>query len=219
MQLGVVSSQERRGLYWATGSWALPWDGDGVLAPRRWITESALYEAVAQEIGAQRIAEFDARRGEFAPTPTLEKCVAEAVYEERRRDLLPKAPSRLNCLFAAEDAVAAIDFLRAYGAPLQFDASGMSQSGAMPVSTADGLWIALDMHLFQIPQLADRADENERGLSALREEASRYWRGGKSASPFVEVLCEKLWRWTAFIDEQGAPDGFASWMRRRQSSS
>lgn len=171
---------------------------------------------MAQEPSAQRIAELDRRRSEFSSAPTLEKCVAEAVYEERRRELLPEAPSRLYCLFAAEDGGAAIDFLSAYGPPLRFDASGMSQSGAMPVSTADGMWVALDMHLFQIPQLGDRADENERALSTLREEASRYWSGVESSRPFVEVLCEKLWRWTAFIDERGAPE-FASWMRQRET--
>jgi hypothetical protein len=87
VQLGVVSSQERRGLYWATGSWALPWDGDGVLAARRWIADSLLYQAVSQELGADWIAELDARRSEFASAPTLEKCVAEAAYEECRREL------------------------------------------------------------------------------------------------------------------------------------
>jgi hypothetical protein len=214
-----VSDQEWRGLYWATGSWALPWDADCVLAPRRWVAESPLYQAVAHEFGADRIAELHARRAEFASAPTLEKCVAEAVYEQRRRELVPRAPGRLDCLFAAEDAIAAIDFLAAYGAPLQFDASGMSESGAMPVSTADGVWVALDMQLFQIPELADRTDENERALSALLEEASRYWSGGSSPIPFVEVLCEKLWRWTAFIDDQGAPDQFAVWIRRRQRKS
>jgi hypothetical protein len=214
-----VSDQERRGLYWATGSWALPWDADGVLAPRRWVAESPLYQAVAHELGAERIAELHARRAEFAPAPSVEKCVAEAIYEQRRRELVPRAPSRLDCLFAAEDAIAAIDFLAAYGAPLQFDASGMSESGAMPVSTADGAWIALDMQLFGIPQLADRAEENGRALSALRDEAFRYWTGASSPSPFVEVLCEKLWRWTAFIDEQGAPDEFVSWIRHRQRKS
>jgi hypothetical protein len=132
---------------------------------------------------------------------------------------LPLAPSRLNCLFAAEDGGAAIEFLSAYGPPLQFDAAGLSASGAMPVSTADGIWIALDMHLFQIPQLADQADANARALSSLREEASRYWSGVESPHPFVEVLCEKLWRWTAFINEQGAPDEFASWMRQRKGRS
>lgn len=214
-----MSDQERRGLYWATGSWALPWDEDGVLAPRKWVAESPLYHAVAQDLDAQRLAELHARRAEFASAPTLEKCVAEVVYEQRRRELKQQAPSRLDCLFAAEDAIAAIDFLAAYGGPLQLDASGMSQSGAMPVSTADGFWVALDMRLFQVPQLADRADENQRALSALRDEASRYWSGGRSPNPFVEVLCEKLWRWTAFIDEEGAPEEFASWVRRRQCSS
>jgi hypothetical protein len=75
------------------------------------------------------------------------------------------------------------------------------------------------MQLFQIPQLADRADENERAVSALFEEASRYWSGASSPIPFVEVLCEKLWRWTAFIGEEGAPDKFALWIRHRQRKS
>jgi hypothetical protein len=216
MQLGIVSRKEQRDLYWATGIWALPWDGDGVLSPRCWVSNSPLYRTVAQGLHAQGIAELSSRRSEFEAAPSLEKCVAEAVYEELRQEVLPLAPSRLNCLFAAEDAIAAIEFLRTYGPPPRFDASGMSESGAIPVSTADGAWVALDMHLFCLAAVSDRVEQNRQLLDALRDKAACYWSGELSPDPFAEILCEKLWRWTDFIGAQGAPAEFAVWANQRR---
>ena len=121
------------------------------------------------------------------------------IYEDVRRSVLPDAPSRLDCVFAGVDAVAAIEFASAY------IGTGMlgPEAGALPVSTADGAWVAVDMHLFEI---SERLPIDRLGVSAalrdLRARAERYWCGEQSSEPLVEVLAERLWLWTRFAEHQ-----------------
>lgn len=207
--LGHVSTEECRGLYWASQTFEFPRTKDQVVLPREWVASSKLYKEVSDSLTAGGLAELSGRIGDFEAAPSLEKCVAEAIYEETRMRALPEAPSRLRCLFAARDAIAAIEFSSAYLPPPVFDANGMGSSGAFPVSTADGKWVRLDMNLFHLPK-AIGADKscNERALDEVRRSAGAYWRGEESDKPFVEVLCEKLWLWTHFLTSSGAPPAF-----------
>ena len=216
VQLGVVSNEELRDLYWSTATFAFPQTNERVILPRQWVGDSQLFGLLGAELDPARLAELDARRGEFDPEPTLEKCVAEAIYETVRQRLLPDAPSRLDCLFAALNVNGALEFAARYGPPLVFDEKGMSTSGVVPVATADGCWVALDMHLFDIPQ-AIGPDEaaNAQELHRLSAEAERYWRGEQSDTVFVEVLAEKLWQWTAFISDGHPPPPYAQWRATR----
>ena len=215
--LGVVSSQERRDLYWAMSEWwALAPDANGVIAPRRWVASSPLYAEVEANLTGGGLTELDARRSQYDAAPTLEKCAGEAVFEAVRREVSPTAPSRLNCLFATEDMYGAVEFLRKFAPPLRFDAEGFGSHAALPVSTADGAWVAVDMRRFVLPQVGPDARSNDGALGSVRDAAAGYWRGDVSGAPFVEVLCEKLWRWTAYIATNGAPPAaFTVWMAGR----
>jgi hypothetical protein len=97
----------------------------------------------------ESLSALGARRAEFDDTPTLEKCVSEAVFEQVRERVLPGAPSRLNCLFAAPNLATAMEIWGEYVPAPRFDAEGMGLGGAVPVSTADGRWVAVDLRLFE----------------------------------------------------------------------
>lgn len=211
--LGHVSTEESRGLYWASQTFQFPRSKDQVVLPREWVASSKLYNEVSDNVTASGLAELSGRIGDFEAAPSFEKCVAEAIYEEARMRVLPEAPSRLRCLFAARDAVAAIEFSLVYLPPPVFDANGMGGSGAFPVSTADGKWVMLDMNLFRLPKTigADKSC-NERALDEVRRSAESYWRGEESDKPYVEVLCEKLWLWTYFLTPSGPPPAFRNFV-------
>jgi hypothetical protein len=185
-----------------------------MILPRAWVVTSALYRAVDSNLEPQQLVELVRRRNKFQPEPTLEKCVGEAVYERVRLRVLPDAPSRLRCLWAALDAGSALEFAERYLPPPVFDAStGIATNrGAIPVSTADGRWVAVDMHLFRIlSAVTEDAGSNRMGLEELEAFAERYWRGEESNSPFVEVLADKLWEYTAFINDAGSPPPYSMW--------
>jgi len=75
-----------------------------------------------------------------------------------------------------------------------------------------GRWVALDMHLFGIPSAITRdAGSNAAALAEVEALAERYWRGEQSDAPFVEVLAEKLWLYTAFITDAGLPLQYSQW--------
>jgi hypothetical protein len=138
IRLGVVSKEERRDFYWTAGSFDFPRTEDEIVLPRDWVASSPLFQAVDNDLSPEGLASLNERRTEFTEAPSLEKCIAEAIYERVRRQVLPEAPSRLHCLFAALDAIAAIQFADLYLPPPIFNAQGIAEGGAAPVSTADG---------------------------------------------------------------------------------
>jgi hypothetical protein len=177
------------------------------------MTSAGLYSEVASSLDPKSLTSLARRQHEFEPAPSLEKCVAEAVYETVRLSVLSNAPSRLHCLWAAKDAAAAIDFaLKHY--PITFGENGMGQ-GAVPVSTADGRWVVLDMNLFRLAAIGEDVTANEEALSKLEVTARSYWSGEESEAPFHEVLCDKLWVWTTFLTPAGSPPPFAEFMKKR----
>lgn len=204
--LGQVSTEEKRHLYWAVTSFSFPKTAERLILPRQWVAASALFRELENDPDPARIAELHKRRTEFDAAPTLEKCVGEAVYEHVRQRVLPSAPSRLECLFAALDIFGAIEFSQVYLPPPTFNTSGMSEGGATPVSTADGNWVAADMRLFEIPtNLGSDPPLNAQAIRETETLANRYWRGEQSSDLFVEILAERLWQYTAFITEDGLP--------------
>lgn len=204
------------GFYWASAGLNFPTTDDRVVMPREWVISSPLYEQVAANLDADRLAHFDQQRDAFDAAPTLEKCVSEAVYERVREQILPDAPSRLRCLWAALDAGAAMQFAQVYLPPPVFDAEGFGNIVAMPVSTADGKWVALDMHLFEIPQsINSDAETNAAALSHIEDRARRYWSGEQSEDLFVEVLAEKLWQWTAYFTDGRVPPPYSEFRGHR----
>lgn len=215
--LGVVSSDEMRGLYWATTTFAFPQTVERVILPREWVGASQLFCALPSDLDAEQITALAGRRSQFAAEPSLEKCVGEAVYEQVRQRVLPSAPSRLRCLFAALDMLAAIEFAQLYLPASAFEPEGgIGHHGAMPVSTADGKWVALDMHLFEVPTaLGADSESNAESIESVEAQAERYWRGEQSSELFVEILAERLWQWTVFISEAGVPPGYAEWHASR----
>jgi hypothetical protein len=65
--------------------------------------------------------------------------------------------------------------------------------GTLRVRTGGAPWIAVDMHLFFLPEwFSDSAIANELALERIRKRALRYWRGERSRQPFVEVLATSL---------------------------
>lgn len=90
-ELGIVRTDERRHLYWATMGFDFPTTPERVILPREWVSQSQLYAEVATDLEPARLAEIAARRGDFPPEPTLEKCVGEAVFEEVRLRVRPDA--------------------------------------------------------------------------------------------------------------------------------
>lgn len=216
--LGKVSCEERRHLYWASNGWAFPITENQIIQPRRWVADSALFAELSRDASPSGIAAVRSRLDEFDATPTLEKCVAELVYEQVREGTLPLAPSRLNCLFVARDAASAVQFAAAY-IPMVIYPSRDTNLAALAVSTADRAWVELDMYLFATMSLAGR-DEPQiaKTLEALTAQADRYWTGEQSSSPFPEILAEKLWRWTAFIGDEGPPPDYATWLTSRRTT-
>src|SRR5512144_589210 len=94
LELGVVRSDEYRGLYWATTGFAFPTTPENVVLPREWVATSPLFVEVDRNLEARSLAEIAKRLDTFSPQPTIEKCVAEAIYERARKRVLPDAPSR-----------------------------------------------------------------------------------------------------------------------------
>jgi hypothetical protein len=101
---------------------------------------------------------------------------------------------------------------------LVIDPSGFGSWSAVPVSTANGKWVELDMNLFVAVPIDDKDEVTvSQTIEQLTSQAQRYWRAEQSGQPFGEVLAEKLWRWTAFIRGSHAPDDYLSWRSSRQS--
>ncbi len=73
-ELGLVSSEEQRGLYWVATLGGFPTDECGVILPRRWVAESRLYQEVGTNLDPRSLSALHARRAMFDDTPTLEKC-------------------------------------------------------------------------------------------------------------------------------------------------
>jgi hypothetical protein len=200
--LGIVSDVERRGLYWATAGFDYPVTAEQIIQPRGFVAGALLYNQVTASLDGNHLAKLDKRRADYAQQPSLEKCVAEAIYERVRQQVLPDAPSRLRCLWAALDGLAAIQFASAALGPPTFDLSGFGNIAAVPVSTADGRWVAVDMRLFAIPMnISSDVSANSEVMEQVELLAQRYWKGEESDAPFIEVLAEKLWKWTALLPE------------------
>jgi hypothetical protein len=188
--LGVVSTEERL-LYRAYLE--EPESADRLLRPVEWLASSALFRNVPQDIDPGALARLHLRRDEFERWPTLEKCVAEAVYERTRVRVRPDAPSRLHCLFAALDAESAMAFAIDWMPEPIFDEHGLSDLGAMQVRTNGARWIAVDMNLFGIPERIDASEiGNDYALRSTGKRAEKYWSGQCSKRVFVEVLADSL---------------------------
>lgn len=188
--LGVVSTEERA-LYRAYLE--EPESADRVLRPSDWLASSALYRCLPRDLDLGALERLHERRGDFERWPTLEKCVAEAVYDRTRVRVRPDSPSRLHCLFAALDAESAMAFAIDWMPEPIFDEHGLSDLGAMPVRTNGARWIAVDMNLFTIPERIGESEiGNDYALRSTEKRAEKYWSGQRSKRVFVEVLADSL---------------------------
>jgi hypothetical protein len=61
------------------------------------------------------------------------------------------------------------------------------------------------MHLFRTPQRVEDGRSIEAIIREMEASAETYWRGQASSQPFIEILAEKLWLWTAFISDGPPP--------------
>jgi hypothetical protein len=166
------------------------------LRPQRFVRSAAAWPAVeASAFNGAEMAELAQRRSGLAPTPTLEKMWAEAIYEAVRRRVLPDAPSRLDCLYAVQVGYDAFDILPELGlARRTFGPSGFPTSGPMIVpARTRGRWVPVDMRLFKsaAPLAPDQA-----AITRARETTERlaesYWKGGTSQARITELLCDGL---------------------------
>jgi hypothetical protein len=191
VSLGVVSTEDR--WFFRAVQEEPAHDPVRLLVPYGWVARSALFRALPQTLDPRRLAALDARRGEFPRAPSLEKCIAEAVFERVRRRVVPSAPSRLRCTFAALDAVSAMRFAVEWFPEQLFDEHGLSDLHAIRVRTAGSPWIALDMNLFFVPvRIGQSEHRNAHALAATAKRARRYWAGEQSREPAVEILAESL---------------------------
>lgn len=195
--LGLVCTDEIPGLYRATNPKCRDWDDEGVIHPRQWVVSSLAWPSVVAGINDLAVLLKLASERELLPPPvSLEKLIAEAVFERVRQEVVPEAPSRLNCVFVALDAYGAADFaVEQSGAPIIDPATGDVVNWPMLklVSTGGRPWIALDMRLFSMhPETAN----DERGLVDQLErldcQAHDYWRGQMGPNPLIEVLIEAV---------------------------
>jgi hypothetical protein len=173
------------------------------LRPQRFVRNASLWPTVEEAAcNADAILDLVADRSAHPENPTIEKLWAEAIYEHVRQRLCPKAPSRLDCLFAVEVGDSAIRILPELAKVPVVDAAG-SLISALLCHTR-GSWIATDMHLFSLPPTlaADRATIST-ALTSTSEIAEAYWIGRHSKSPVAEFLCEGLER--AVEPDPGAP--------------
>jgi hypothetical protein len=165
-------------------------------APRNFIRRATGWiEVCAAATNPEDMSALADRTDDFPPWAPPQKLWAEAVYEETRRAVLPDAPSRLDCLFATELGDDAFAVMPELGRPLgTFDESGLPMSGQMVVpARTSGAWVALDMHLFQMPEyLVGNVAALSNALERLQELATRYWSGDVGDNPVVELLCERL---------------------------
>jgi hypothetical protein len=192
VELAVVNTDERA-LFWAYVG-EEPDPRYRLLTPQLWVSRSRLFRELPRDLDPAALARLAARRADYPRWPTLEKCVGEAVFEQARRILLPPAPSRLSCLFAALDAESAASFAIEWMPP-DFDHHGRGDVATLRVRTGGARWVALDMHLFYVPrEIGESAEANEHALRRTWKRAARYWRGETSSEPFVEVLATSLER-------------------------
>lgn len=196
--LGIVSTDEIPDLYRATNPHRPDWDEQGTIHSRRWVESSLVWpSAVAGIDDPQLLVRLSLERDNLPPPVSLEKLIAEAVFERVRQGVVPEAPSRLNCVFVALDVYGAADFAgEQSGEPIIDPATGdvVNWPILRPVSTGGRPWIAVDMRLFSMhPQTA----VDQRGivdqLERLDYQAHAYWRGKKSApDPLIELLVEAV---------------------------
>lgn len=195
--LGVVSSDEVS-VHTVTRVERLQRLAPEGLRPQRFVRHSSTWRVVEPiAFDPPALAKLSGQRAGLAPTPTLEKTWAEAVFEAVRARLLPDAPSRLDCVYAVGGGYnAAFDLMPQLSSmPSTFEPSGFPNSGPMVVpATTRGRWVAVDMHLFGVPEPlpADDAAVIGATLIALEDRAERYWRGETSQQPLTELLCEGL---------------------------
>ena len=195
--LGLVCTDEIPGLYRATNPNRRDWDDEGVIHPRQWVVSSLVWPSVVAGIDDLALLLKLASEREFLPPPvSLEKLIAEAVFERVRQEVVPGAPSRLNCVFLALDAYGAADFaVEQSGEPIIDPATGDVVNWPMLklVSTGGRPWIALDMRLFSMhPQTATDERELVDQLERLDCQARDYWRGRMGPNPLIEVLIEAV---------------------------
>jgi hypothetical protein len=190
LELGVVSTEDR------TFFWSFVQEPDpsyALLTPQLSIRRTRLFRELPRDLDPGALARLRLRREEYARRPSLEKCVAEAVFERVRARVAPAAPSRLSCLFAAVDAESAARFAIRWLPDPEFDDHGFSDVGALRVRTGGAPWVAVDMSLFFLPEaIGDSETANERALERTTLRAERYWRGDRGGRPFVEVLATSL---------------------------
>lgn len=195
--LGVVCRDEIPGLYRATKLNHPDWDHEGIIRSRRWVESSLAWPRVLAGIDSPRSLVRLASEREYLPPPvSLEKLIAEAVFERVRQEVSPDAPSRLNCVFVALDAYEAADFAaKQSGEPIVDPVTGdvVNWPALIPVSTGGRPWIALDMRLFSMhvrtavdePGIVDQ-------LERLDSQARDYWEGCIGPDPLIEVLIEAV---------------------------
>lgn len=180
------------------------------LRPQRFVRHASLWPTVeAAACDANAILALVADRSAHPEKPTIEKLWAEAIYERVRQRLCPKAPSRLDCLFAVEVGDSAISILPELAKVPLVDASGkMISAPAVLLCHTRGSWIATDMHLFSLPPTltTDRATIST-ALTSTSEIAEAYWSGRHSKSPVAEFLCERLER--GLEPDPGAPGAYS----------
>jgi len=165
------------------------------LKPQRFARNAAAWPAVQAAGSDSRLAlALVSRRSAFAPWPTLEKLLAEAIFEEVRLRALPAAPSRLDCVYAVEMGYDAFKILPELGfdlASIRFDASGEPLDGpAILAGFTRGSWVAADMHLFSARELRAERNQVDHWIAETEQSAARYWAGEASANPVTELLCE-----------------------------
>ena len=197
LALGVVSTEDIPGLYRAAH--AQDWDQQGTIHARQWVTSSMawpLVEAAVNDDDPASLVNLSHERGNLPPPASLEKLIAEAVYERVRQEVVPDAPSRLDCVFAALDAYAAMDFVWATSTPPIIDPETgwvLNWPLAKLVSTGGRPWIALDMTLFSMHQ---ETAQDEGGIveqiGQLEAQARNYWQGQRGQAPIIEILVEAV---------------------------
>lgn len=193
--LGLVSTHEIPGLYRATHQ--RDWDEHGTIRPREFVTSSFAWPSVAMALDdPAALVKLALERNNIPPPVRLEKLIAEAVFEQVRLEVVPDAPSRLNCVFAALDAYGAMDFAaETSGAPIIDQATGdvVNWPVAKLVSTGGRPWIALDMRLFSMhPRTATDEIGMVEQLGRLKDQARDYWKGRTGPTPLIEVLVEAV---------------------------
>jgi hypothetical protein len=189
--LGVVRS-DALPVYWAARVEDL-----GALAregPRsqNFVTGQAQWDGVKAALDADDLAALlSMGQGSSA---VIGKLLSEAVYERVRLRVLPGAPSRLSCLFAALSAPDAVAFASRSGTSTAFDPqTGFAVNGKMGVpARTSGAWVALDMNGCQAYAIPPDGASLAQLIAGLERVAEAYWNGQTTAEPFIEILAERL---------------------------